>query len=139
MEDNCLHCGGDLAYHHHRNLRCQGRKTVFRRATPVSYVQAIALATGGMVADSQSLPDGSGFAVISIPRKPWAQRLWHYLFDCPTFWQWKRAFTCPLCGAKYRCYWDGHDSDCGAGTSLCTSCARQHEGHTSNQCRASIK
>lgn len=136
MEDNCLHCGEDLVYHHHRNLKCRGRETVFQRAEPAdSYVQTLALATGGIVTDCSHLPDGSGFAVISIPRKPLLQRLRHYLFDCPTVWQWQRAFTCPLCGAKYRCYWNGHDSDCGAGTSLCGNCERQHEGHTPNQCR----
>jgi hypothetical protein len=98
-------------------------------------IQQIATRLGGTVVDSARLPDGSGFAVISIPRKPFLQRLRHYLFDCPTFWQWSRAFMCPLCGSKYRCYWDGNDSDCGAGMSLCVKCSKQHGGHITNQCR----
>lgn len=99
------------------------------------FVRQIADNLGAKIETAGILPDGSGFAVLSIPRKPFIQRLRHYLFDCPTFWQWHRAFTCPLCGGKYRCYWNGHDSDCGAGINLCTSCERKHRGHLPNQCR----
>lgn len=81
------------------------------------------------------LPDGSGFAVISIPQRPLLHRIRHKLLDCPTFWRWRRSFTCPECGSRYRCYWDGHDSNCGAGINLCGRCASKHHGHSNNQCR----
>jgi len=31
MNNNCFHCGEDLGYHHHRNLKCPTRETSFRR------------------------------------------------------------------------------------------------------------
>ena len=45
----------------------------------------------------------------------------HKLFHCPTFWSWKRTYTCPECGKKYRCYWDGNDCTCGV-INLCNKC-----------------
>jgi hypothetical protein len=50
-------------------------------------------------------------------------KLKHYLFECPTFWRVKPAFTCPLCGATYRCYWDGND--CHGHINVCKACARE--------------
>jgi phage/plasmid primase-like uncharacterized protein len=47
----------------------------------------------------------------------------HKLFRCPTFWKLKATFECPLCGRKYRCYWDGHNIK-GHGTDICKKCAR---------------
>ena len=51
------------------------------------------------------------------------KKLYHYLFTCPTFWSWKPKFTCPKCGRKYRCYWDGNDID-NHGINICNSCAK---------------
>lgn len=31
MTDNCFHCSEDLACHHHRNLKCRTRETIYRR------------------------------------------------------------------------------------------------------------
>jgi hypothetical protein len=53
------------------------------------------------------------------------KKLIHYLFHCPTFWRFKPFFTCPDCGKKYRCYWDGHDCSCGT-INLCKKCAAGH-------------
>lgn len=53
-------------------------------------------------------------------------RVFHKLFKCPTFWQLKPAFKCPICGDTYRCYWDGNDVD-GLGIDVCTPCAKAHE------------
>jgi len=100
-----------------------------------NFIQQIASLTKGHIKSNVLLPDGSGAAVISIPRRPFLERLRHKLFDCPTFWHWDCAFTCPLCGSGYRCYWDGNDSDCGAGIDLCVRCAKIHEGHKGDQCR----
>jgi hypothetical protein len=47
--------------------------------------------------------------MIVVQRRPFIKRWMHKLFDCPTFWK-KPSFVCPICGKKYRCYWDGHDS-----------------------------
>ena len=52
----------------------------------------------------------------------------HKLFKCPTFWTWKKSFTCPDCGKKYRCYWDGNDCPCGV-TNLCNNCMTIHLPH----------
>ncbi len=52
----------------------------------------------------------------------WAKRWYHKLFKCPTFWKLKSSFTCPKCGEKYRCYWDGNDI-AGVGIDYCNSCA----------------
>jgi len=99
------------------------------------FIQKIADSLGGTIKSGSILPDGSGFAVISIPRRPLFHRLKHKLFDCPTFYRFRHTFICPLCGAGFRCYWDGHDSDCGAGINLCSVCANRHAGHTNGQCR----
>lgn len=56
---------------------------------------------------------------------PFIDKWYHKLFKCPTFWKLKRAFTCPVCGAKYRCYWDGHDVD-GLGINVCGPCFDKH-------------
>ena len=58
--------------------------------------------------------------VISIKRKSFLKRWEHKLFSCPTFWKWKQKFTCPKCGKKYRCYWDGHDEQ--GWINLCNKC-----------------
>ncbi len=54
------------------------------------------------------------------------KRLFHLLFECPTFWRLKPAFTCPECGDQYRCYRDGHDV-VGVGIDLCGPCAKEKE------------
>ena len=51
----------------------------------------------------------------------------HKLFWCPSFWQLRRAFHCPECGKKYRCYYDGNDVT-GHGIDLCNRCAKKYEG-----------
>lgn len=48
---------------------------------------------------------------------------YHKFFECPTFWEAKPAFTCPKCGAKYRCYWDGNDTK--MGIDLCDPCTKK--------------
>lgn len=53
------------------------------------------------------------------------KKLLHYLFHCPTFWRIKPAFTCPDCGAKYRCYWDGCDA--GGKINLCMRCGEKYD------------
>jgi len=75
------------------------------------------------------LPDGSSFGIISINKKSFLKRWWHKLFHCPTFWRPKPAFTCPGCGKKYRCYWDGNDVT-GVGIDFCNSCAADLEGRS---------
>lgn len=50
----------------------------------------------------------------------------HALFYCPTFWQLKPRFTCPCCGKKYRCYWQGNDV-AHVGIDLCNECAKGAE------------
>ncbi len=50
------------------------------------------------------------------------KKIFHYLFKCPTFWEFKPHYQCPECGKRYRCYWDGHDCVCGM-ISLCKDCA----------------
>ncbi len=54
------------------------------------------------------------------------EKIIHYLFHCPTFWRWGRAFHCPGCGKGYRCYWDGHDV-LGYGKDYCGDCATELE------------
>jgi hypothetical protein len=73
------------------------------------------------------LPDGSAFDTVMTfsPYKTWWQKWKHYLFSCPTFWRWKPAFTCPECGATYRCYWDGNDA--GGQINLCTPCTEKYQ------------
>ncbi len=56
------------------------------------------------------------------------QRWWHYLFHCPSFWDWKPAFKCPVCGVTYRCYWDGND--CFGMINVCNKCAKAKEQDT---------
>jgi len=64
-----------------------------------------------------------GFTVdIETPHKTWWQKFYHKAFQCPTFWRLKPVFTCPICGKKYRCYWDGNDV-AGKGINLCDKCA----------------
>lgn len=48
----------------------------------------------------------------------------HKLFKCPTFWKLKTSFECPLCGRKYRCYWDGHDI-ADVGIDVCNRCEKR--------------
>jgi len=50
-------------------------------------------------------------------------KLKHKLFDCPTFWNLKPSFQCPICGHKYRCYWDGND--CFGLIDVCNKCAEK--------------
>ena len=50
--------------------------------------------------------------------------LFHKLFTCPTFWSFKPAFKCPVCGKTYRCYWDGCDV-IGVGIDLCLKCGQK--------------
>jgi hypothetical protein len=59
--------------------------------------------------------------VVSVSQKMTKiQKLKHYLFDCPTFWRIKPAFKCPICGATFRCYWDG--GDIGGHNDVCCKC-----------------
>lgn len=46
----------------------------------------------------------------------------HKLFYCPTFWSFKPFYTCPCCGKRYRCYWEGNDI-AGVGIHYCGKCA----------------
>jgi hypothetical protein len=73
------------------------------------------------------LPDGSAFDIVTMTSRynTWWKRWRHYLFDCPTFWLWKPRFTCPDCGANYRCYWDGNDV--GGKVDVCNECASKYE------------
>lgn len=66
-----------------------------------------------------------GFVMTISPKWSLAKKIKHYLFECPTFWQIKPAFTCPDCGATYRCYWDGNDA--GGKINLCNKCAAKYE------------
>jgi len=72
------------------------------------------------------LPDGSACGVLSIRRKGLLKRWLHKIFSCPTFWRIKPAFTCPGCGKKYRCYWDGNDV-AHHGVDYCCKCAAKLE------------
>ncbi len=53
-------------------------------------------------------------------KKYFWRRVYHKLFNCPTFWRIKPAFKCPGCGKKYRCYWEGNDTQ--FGINYCDSC-----------------
>jgi hypothetical protein len=64
----------------------------------------------------------SGTLIIT-DNKTLAQRVWHYLFKCPSFWSIKPKFKCPICGKKYRCYWDGHDTH--GKINVCGKCAEE--------------
>lgn len=64
--------------------------------------------------------------IINIKRKPFFKRIYHKLFGCPTFWKLKPRFSCPKCGKKYRCYWDGNDVT-GYGIDYCNKCAKELE------------
>jgi hypothetical protein len=59
------------------------------------------------------------------------KRWYHKLFKCPTFWTLKPKFTCPGCGKKYRCYWDGNDIK-GLGKDYCNSCTKKLESKDFN-------
>ena len=59
---------------------------------------------------------------LKSPHDTFFKKLSHKLFGCPTFWSIKPAFKCPICGKKYRCYWDGNDID-GHGIDICNECA----------------
>jgi len=72
------------------------------------------------------LQDGSAFIVISIRKMAFIKRWRHKIFKCPTFWDKEPAFTCPGCGKKYRCYWDGNDVT-GHGIDYCNKCAKKLE------------
>jgi hypothetical protein len=72
------------------------------------------------------LPDGSAFGVFTFDKKIIIQRWVHKLFKCPTFWKINASFSCPGCGKKYRCYWDGNDVD-GHGIDYCDKCADKLE------------
>lgn len=63
--------------------------------------------------------------VVTIKSKynTWWKKLFHYMFGCPSFWTLKPKFRCPVCGKKYRCYWDGNDIE-GHGINICNSCAK---------------
>lgn len=56
------------------------------------------------------------------------KRLFHYLFKCPTFWHHSIWYTCPDCGKRYPCYWDGSDCSCGT-IHICMKCAVNHAEH----------
>jgi hypothetical protein len=64
-------------------------------------------------------------AVPGFADKPMWKRISHKMFHCPTFWNLKPAFRCPICRATYRCYWDGNDVE-GVGINLCGPCAEKH-------------
>lgn len=53
-------------------------------------------------------------------------KIFHYLFNCPTFWSLRPFFHCPSCGKGYRCYWNGNDVQ-GHGIDYCASCAADLE------------
>ena len=58
--------------------------------------------------------------------KKWIDGWYHKLFKCPTFWKLKPSYTCPECGKKYRCYWDGNDI-WGVGIDYCNTCVKKLE------------
>lgn len=66
-----------------------------------------------------------GFVATITMSRTYVQKVYHYLFECPTFWRVKPAFKCPICGETYRCYWDGNDVD-GLGINICTPCTEAH-------------
>ena len=64
------------------------------------------------------------FVIEIANNKNLVRRIIHKLFQCPTFWIRKPRFECPICGEKYRCYWDGNDID-GHGINICNKCAKK--------------
>jgi transcription elongation factor Elf1 len=64
--------------------------------------------------------------VMGIKRESFIKHWIHKLFQCPTFWKLKASFTCPECGKKYRCYWDGNDV-ANHGINYCDKCAEKLE------------
>ena len=65
------------------------------------------------------------FAKRANPSRRGFSRWVHLLFSCPTFWRIKPAFQCPICGATYRCCWDGYDV--GEKINVCYTCAERYE------------
>ena len=63
--------------------------------------------------------------VVAIKKKSLLKRIYHKLFECPTFWSLKPRFKCPGCGKKYRCYWDGNDTK--EGINFCNKCTAKIE------------
>lgn len=78
-----------------------------------------------------------GMVVTMAPYQNFWKRWIHKLFKCPTFWQAvilrKPAWTCPGCGHKGTCYWDGNDTD--EGIDYCNSCAQEIESRHENHCQ----
>ncbi len=64
--------------------------------------------------------------VANIRQESFFKRVLHKLFSCPTFWSLKPRYSCPRCGAKYRCYRDGNDV-AGIGIDYCNRCAKIYE------------
>ena len=67
-----------------------------------------------------------GVVVTLSNKRTFWKRIYHYLLECPTFWRVKPSFTCPVCGKKYRCYWDGNDVE-GIGVDVCNKCAKKQD------------
>lgn len=47
----------------------------------------------------------------------------HKLFHCWSFWKLRRRYECPICGHRYRCYWDGNDTH--GMIDVCNKCAKK--------------
>lgn len=91
----------------------------------------LAASTNGRINEiSGPLPDGSGFAVMTIP-SPYStrpKRLRHLLFNCQTFWRIRPFYHCSECGKGFRCFWDGND--CCRLTNICRRCfVKNHKDH----------
>ena len=57
------------------------------------------------------------------------ERIFHLLFQCPTFWYSfvnPKARRCPVCNRKIRCYWLGHDVN--HMNDVCNRCFPKQEG-----------
>ena len=65
--------------------------------------------------------DSNNRRKLKMAKRTFWKRVFHKLFKCPTFWKLKTSFECPICGKKYRCYWDGND-DRKAGIDICNKC-----------------
>ena len=63
---------------------------------------------------------------IKDPHPGILKKIYHKIFECPTFWRIKPAFKCPECSVTYRCYWDGNDV-ADHGIDLCNKCAVKYE------------
>ena len=64
--------------------------------------------------------------VLEITRKfTLLGKLRHYLFNCPTFWQRKPAFKCPVCDATYKCF--GMATIVGGKINVCKTCKRSYD------------